>query len=104
MSLIIFFIAASFSARNGASAPSSAAGVAHSSGISCDPSWADARNALGLARPIASATAPIGAKRRIGRLIATSVMCLFPDRRRFGRSDTLVDQLGEEGRIDQELT
>jgi len=74
ISLIIFFIAAAFSARNGASPPKSFAAVAQSSGLGCDPSCAKATNAVAAARAIASVPAAIGAKRRKGKLIPTSPM------------------------------
>src|SRR5258705_10701242 len=79
MPFIIFFMAVSFSDRNGASAVAAETVVAQMSCSDSDPSWAETTNAAPIANPIVRVTAPSKAKRRRDQLISASLdQCAAP--------------------------
>jgi hypothetical protein len=77
MSVIIFFMATSFSARNEASAVTSEAGAPQMSGPNSESSWAEATTAVPMTQTIANVATVGVAKRRVSEFIAILLMMIF---------------------------
>jgi hypothetical protein len=80
MSVIIFFMAASFSARNEVSAMISEAGAPQMSTPNAESNWAEPMTAVPMTQTIANVIAVGVAKRRVSEFIPTLLIMFIPIR------------------------